>query len=131
MNILFFLTPKKDVSYLYDTDSVYNALKIIRQCGFTSIPMITKSGKYKGTLTEGDFLWSYIDIHKEATIDHIKDMPITSLKRRFQYDAVNVNANIYDLLQLVYAQNFVPIVDDRGIFIGIVTRQEVIKYYCK
>lgn len=131
MNILFFLTPKNAVSYVYDTDTTHCALRSVRHSGFTSIPVITKSGKYVGAITEGDFLWSYIDIHKEITTENIPlTTPVSQLKRRFQYKAVNINADISDLLKLVYAQNFVPVVDDRGIFIGIVTRQDVIKHYC-
>lgn len=131
MNILFFLTPKNAVSHVYDTDTIYCALKSIRQSGFTSIPMITKSGKYIGTITEGDFLWSYIDKQHDITKDYMQITPVSKLKRRIQYEAVNVNADIDDLLNLSYAQNFVPIVDDRRIFIGIVTRQDIIKHYCK
>lgn len=129
MNILFFLTPKNDVSYIYDTDTIYSALKTIRQSGYTAIPIISKSGKFRGTLTEGDFLWNYIDNHKNTTLESMKQTPVLQLKRRFQYDAVNINADIDDLIKLAYAQNFVPIADDRGIFIGIVTRQDIIKHY--
>lgn len=131
MNILFFLTPKNSVSYVYDTDTIDCALKSIRHSGFTSIPLIAKSGKYVGAITEGDFLWSYIDIHKEAKTElNMLSTPVSKLERRFHYKAVNINAEISDLLKLVYAQNFVPVIDDRGIFIGIVTRQDVIKHYC-
>ena len=31
--------------------------------------------------------------------------------------------------QNIISQNFIPIVDDRNIFIGIVKRKEIIKYY--
>lgn len=131
MNILFFLTPKNSVSYVYDTDPIYNALKTVRHSGFTSIPMITKSGKYIGTITEGDFLWNFIDGHKEFSMETMQATPVSRLKRRFQYRTVNVNANIDNLLSLAYAQNFIPVVDDRGIFIGIVTRQDIMKHYCQ
>ncbi|MFA9464923.1 MAG: CBS domain-containing protein [Velocimicrobium sp.] len=130
MNILFFLTPKNAVSYIYDTDSIYCALTNIRNSGFTSIPIITKTGKYIGAITEGDFLWNYIDMYTETSKEVLQSTPVSHLKRRFQYKSVNVNADISDLFSLVYVQNFVPIVDDRGVFIGIVTRQEVIKHYC-
>ena len=36
-----------------------------------------------------------------------------------------------DMVDLVTAQNFVPVVDGRGIFCGIVTRRDVITYLCK
>ncbi|MEG2774629.1 MAG: CBS domain-containing protein, partial [Acetivibrio sp.] len=108
-----------------------NALKSIGESGFTAIPMISKSGKYIGAITEGDFLWNFIDVHKDVTMDTMKSTPVLRLKRRFQYKSVNVNADLDDLLAMTYSQNFVPIVDDRGIFIGIVTRQEIMKHYCK
>ncbi len=130
MNILSFLIPKSEVAFIYEDYTVFQSLKKIRHSGYTAIPIITKKGKYLGSITEGDFLWSYIDIHKNFPLETIKNIPVTKLKRRFQYDAVNVNADLEHLLGYVYAQNFVPIVDDRGIFIGIVTRQDVMKHYC-
>ena len=34
-----------------------------------------------------------------------------------------------NLLNMVMEQNFVPVVDDRGMFIGIITRKDIIKYF--
>ena len=130
MNILFFLTPKGSVSYVNDTDTIYKALDTIRHSGYTAIPIITKSGKYIGTITEGDFLWNFIDQRKEFSPLVAGNASVSKLKRRFPYRSVNVNANISDLLSLAYLQNFIPVVDDRGIFIGIVTRQDIMKHYC-
>ena len=42
---------------------------------------------------------------------------------------VSITARIDELLLRVLGSNFIPIVDDRGIFIGIVTRSVVIKYF--
>lgn len=130
MNILFFLTPKSNVSYVYNDNTIGEALDAIRQSGYTSLPVITRSGKYIGTVTEGDFLWNYIDDFRNVPPEESQKFPLARLKRRFQNAAVNVNADLNDLLNSVYAQNFVPIIDDRGIFIGIVTRQEIMKHYC-
>ena len=33
-----------------------------------------------------------------------------------------------NMLEIAKDQNFVPVVDDQGIFIGIVTRKEILKY---
>ena len=35
------------------------------------------------------------------------------------------------MLSLAIAQNFVPVVDDSEIFIGIIRRREIIEYYAK
>ena len=57
MNILLFLTPKKDVAYLYDDYSIRQALEKMEHHRYTAIPIINKKGEYVGTLTEGDILW--------------------------------------------------------------------------
>ena len=36
-----------------------------------------------------------------------------------------------DLLDRAINQNYVPVVDDKGSFIGIITRKEIIKYCYK
>jgi len=35
---------------------------------------------------------------------------------------------MYDLIERASSQNFVPVVDDKDTFIGIVTRRSIIKY---
>ena len=56
MNVSFFLKPKAEVVYVYDTDTVSCALKRMAESGFTAVPVITQKGRYVGTITEGDFL---------------------------------------------------------------------------
>ena len=43
--------------------------------------------------------------------------------------AVSVSADMNELLLRIMEQNFVPVVDDRNIFIGIVTRRDIINYF--
>ena len=57
MNILFFLTPKSDVAYIYDTFSLRQVLEKMEYHRYSCIPIIGENGKYVGTITEGDLLW--------------------------------------------------------------------------
>ena len=41
---------------------------------------------------------------------------------------VHITATTEELLDHAMAQNFVPVVDDRGCFVGIVTRHDMIRY---
>ena len=52
-----------------------------------------------------------------------------SVKLRTVNKAVSVNAKLEDLLLMTMNQNFVPVVDDRNIFIGIITRKDVLQYF--
>ena len=67
MNIAFFLTLKKDVAYVYDDFTIRQALEKMKHHGYTSIPVISRRGKYVNTVTEGDFLWYMLDESIEDT----------------------------------------------------------------
>ncbi len=59
------------------------------------------------------------------TENNLCDLPV-----RRDILPVHVNADLNDLVECAKTQNFVPVVDDRGIFIGIVTRKDLIVYAC-
>ncbi len=129
MNILFFLTPKAELQYLDDDDTVRQGIEKIRVKGFTAIPIVSKKdGTYKGTASEGDFLWQLIDENTWNIYD-LEKKKIVDIIDKKKYQPVRINAEIDDLLQLIMNQNFVPVVDDRGVFMGIITRRKVIEYY--
>ena len=129
MNILFFLTPKASCEVLYDDESIREALERMELSGFASLPIIRKEdGVYQGTLTDGDLLWALknrcgFDL-KEAQTHSIME-----IKHKKDYQPVSVSTDMTDLLQKALDQNFVPVVDDRGTFIGIVTRRSILAQY--
>ena len=128
MNILFFLTPKQDVAYLYSDCTLRQALEKMEYHRYACIPLIDRDGTYVGTITEGDLLW---DIKKRlpADTDDFDIVPISQVARRSDYKAVCVTTSIEELLDAALNENFVPVVDDRGVFIGIVTRKRIMQYY--
>ena len=130
MNILFFLTPKSEVAFIYEDYTLRQTLEKMEYHKYSSIPILTREGKYVGTITEGDLLWSIKDNFKEKTLDFkiMEEMPITSIKRRKDNSPVSVEANMEDLISKARAQNFVPVIDDHQTFIGIVKRKEIIEY---
>ncbi len=129
MNILFFLTPKAELQYLDDDDTIRQGIEKIRVKSYTAIPIVSKrDGTYKGTVSEGDFLWHLLDDDAWNIYDLEKEKIVDIIDKR-KYQPVKISAEIDDLLQLIMNQNFVPVVDDRGVFMGIITRRKVIEYY--
>lgn len=130
MNILFFLTPKEEVAHIMEKDSVRRVLEKMEQHGYTAIPILSKNGKYIGTVTEGDLLW-YLKEHDFPELADLDEVPITIIRRRRDNKPVNVQEKMKDLFEKMTNQNFVPVVDDNKIFIGIVTRKDVLLYMAK
>ena len=127
-SILLFLTPKDEVAYLYDNSSVKEAMEKMERFRYTSIPILKRSGEYLGTITEGDLLWT---LKNEYQFDYAKAqrMRISDLPRHSDNEAVTISTDMGDLIAKAQDQNFVPVEDDRGMFIGIVTRSKIIQYF--
>lgn len=128
MNILFFLKPKSDIAFIYDDSTLRQALEKMKHYGYAAIPIIDREGKYAGTLSEGDLLWAVLE-NKAFENASQERLNIRDIFRGRQVTPVNVNASIEDLLLMAMNQNFVPVTDDRGLFIGIVTRKDILQYY--
>lgn len=127
MNILFFLTPKENVAHLDDDDTLRQALEKMEHHGYSAIPMLSKDGKYKGTIKEGDILW-YIKDNDFPSLKEMEDRPILDIGRKRDIEAVNISISMDELVNKITNQNFVPVVDDNNVFIGIITRKDVILY---
>ena len=96
--------------------------------GYTAIPVIDREGGYVGTVSEGDFLWHML-AHGTADMHAQEAYRITDILRKGWNGPVKIDETMDELLLRVMDQNFVPVVDDRMRFMGIITRKDVIKYF--
>lgn len=127
MNLLFFLTPKATCTYLYDDFSIRQAIERMESGGYAALPILSRSGAYRGTLTEGDLLWAI----KNLCVMDMRDAEshsIMDITHRKDNVPVRVTTDMKELLLKATDQNFVPVVDDKGDFIGIVTRRSIMRY---
>lgn len=126
-NILFSLTPKAMCAFVYDDYTIRQALEKMESAGYSALPILSRKGEYRGTVTEGDLLWAlknlcYMDMRQAEA------RRIMEIGRKKDNVPVRVTASMYDLVQRASTQNFVPVVDDKEAFIGIITRSAIIKY---
>ena len=126
-NILFFLTPKAMCAFVYDDYTIRQALEKMESAGYSALPILNKRGEYRGTLTEGDLLWAlrnmcYMDMRQAES------RRIMEIDRRKDHIPVPVTTTMQDLVHRASTQNFVPVVDDKEAFIGLVTRGALIQF---
>ena len=129
-NILFFLTPKAMCAYLHDDFTIRQALEKMEASGYAALPILNRRGEYRGTLTEGDLLWAmknmcYMDMRQAEA------RRIMEIARRRDNVPVRITASMHDLIDRASNQNFVPVVDDRNVFIGIVRRTAILQQVAK
>ena len=132
MNIIQLLHPKALIDYIYDDTTCRQALEIMGNHGFTAVPVINHEGEYVKTLAEGDMLWFMINrqlgSRRELEQFSVSDI---NIKRNVEVRPVSVTASIDDVILMLVNQNFVPVIDDRNTFIGIITRRNLLERFAK
>lgn len=127
MNVAFFLTPKTDVIYEKITNTMRQAIERMEYHTYTAIPILDECGRYVGTLTEGDLLWKLKNT-PDLDFKNTSKVLISDIYMHKKSAPVHINGNIEDLVEVAITQNFVPVVDDDNIFIGIIKRSDIITY---
>lgn len=130
MKLSFFLIPKREVIFLSEHATIRQALEKMEHHQYTAIPLLGEDGRYKGTLTEGDLLWA---LHQciGADIKKLEHMSIADIPKKMKPQVLHIDEEIEGLFEIMLCQNFVPVMDDREIFIGIIRRREIIEYFSK
>lgn len=133
MNIAYFLLPKSRTAYLYDDYTVRQGLEKMKYHGYAAVPVISRTGKYMGTVSEGDFLWCLLcDEGGRHAVRSLKDLEKLRVRDILRDDAeppVRITVSMEELLNSAMNQNFIPVVDDLENFIGIITRKDIIRYF--
>ena len=126
MNVISLLTPKAQVAFLYSDCTVRQGLEKLRTHGYTAVPVLARDGSYVGTVSEGDFLWSILD-RKDNSLRAQERVRLSTILRPDFNPAVHIGVRMSELVDRSMRQSFIPVVDDRGAFVGIVTRQNIIR----
>jgi len=128
MNILYFLTPKNQVANIYDDSNLRQLMEKLEYHKYSAIPVINHDGQYVGTIAEGDIL-RLLKGKFNMNFQAAQSVVVKDIPRRTEVLPVNANASMDDIMDMAIAQNFVPVTDDNDVFIGIVTRKDIIKYF--
>ena len=134
MNIASFLLPKVEVTYLYDHMTLRQGLEKMHRSGYAAVPVIDREDRYVGVVSEGDFLWNILENNRslnDITMKQSETMTIREILQMGKVRPVCIDTNMEELLGQAQMQNFVPVIDDRSVFIGIITRSDIIKYFVK
>lgn len=127
MNILFFMTPKASCAYIYEDSSIRQAVEKMEHCGYSSIPILTREGAYRGTLTAGNVIWGLKNLCA-MDLRQAESHCIMEIPNRRDNRPVSVSMRMHELFSMALDQNFVPVTDDKGDFIGLVPRRTIIQY---
>lgn len=130
MEISSFLLPKDQVAFISSSISMLEAMEQLEQHYYSAIPIIDDGGKYVGTLSEGDLLWKLKNT-ADLRFENMGEVKVSDIQQHVHNESVEIHAQMEDMLTLAADQNFVPVVDDDGVFLGIIRRKDIIEYYTR
>lgn len=127
MNILSFLTPKSGTFYLGADSTLRMAVEKFDYHKFSVVPVLDADGKYVTTVSEGDVL-RYFKRAGSFDLIEAEKVLITDIELYRPYTAADLRTPLDTIFRLSMSQNFVPVVDDRNAYIGIIKRRSIIEY---
>lgn len=127
MNIFPYLTPKNNTYYIVDNLSVRQAIEKFDFYKFSVVPVIDENDKYINSISEGDLL-CFIKNNNPISLKDLEKIPLFEVPRYRTYECLSISSTFDEILNLSLNQNFIPIIDDRGMFIGIIKRKDIIKH---
>ena len=133
MNIAGLLLPRSMVIYLYEDYSIRQAIEKMKYHGYASMPVLSRDNQYVGTVTEGDLLWFFVEHESlcQSGLYGMEKVSITEAMRGRNCDPVHIDTKTEDLIASAIVHDFVPVVDDRDSFIGIVKRGTIMEKLVK
>lgn len=127
MEILEFLTPKAQTYYIDANSTIRQALEKFDYHKFSVVSMVDGNGTFVSTVSEGDIL-RFIKNKADFDVEIAEKTRLKDIEKYRGYKSVKLDSPVDDVLELLKDQNFVPIVDDRGVYSGIIKRKTIIEY---
>ena len=118
------------VEFVTEDSTVRQAIEKMRYHRYAAIPVIDREGKYVGTVRNDDVL-SYVLNSDNFELADAEGDSVISIMDGGYVKPVYHNASMNVLIDRVKEHNFVPVVDDRDCFVGIVLRRTIMDYLLK
>lgn len=127
INIAQIMMPKVMTVCICENDTVRQGMEVFQRYGYTAIPVVGEDGKYRGSVTEGDF-WRHMCRIGTTDKKVQESYRIRDIIRPDFCEPLSIDADLQAVVDTALKQNFTPIIDGRGCLSGIITRQILIRY---
>ena len=119
-------TPVKRVSCLYSDMTLSQAIAKMQKCHYAMIPVIERNSmRYLYSVSTGDLLYHLVG--KKELGDSL-EAPLSTVRIDRLTPSCNEDVDVDEVYDMAINQNYVPLVDNSGIFRGILTRRALINY---
>ena len=119
-----FLTPAENLAVLIDSHNADHAILLLSQMTYTRVPVVTDKKEFVGTIGLRDIL-AY-QMEQELSQEVMANTDIVHMTKK-DVAVVAPDYTLTDVLHKLVDESFLPVVDEEGIFQGIITRKSILK----
>lgn len=119
-----FLTPAENLAVLIDSHNADHAILLLSQMTYTRVPVVTDEKEFVGTIGLRDIL-AY-QMEQDLSQEVMADTDIVHMTKK-DVAVVTPDYTLTDVLHKLVDEPFLPVVDEDGIFQGIITRKSILK----
>ena len=119
-----FLTPAENLAVLIDSHNADHAILLLSQMTYTRVPVVTDEKEFVGTIGLRDIL-AY-QMEQGLSQESMADTDIVHMTKK-DVAVVEPDYSLTDVLHKLVDESFLPVVDEEGIFQGIITRKSILK----
>ena len=125
MNIAKLMVPKVFVKFMHESDTIRQGLELLEKNHYTALPVLDDQERFVGCVSEGDFLRHMINTGSTDKRFHEK-FRVSEILRKDFCPAIRIDSERETVIEAMMKQNFLPVVDDRNMLCGILTRSALI-----
>ncbi|MCH4056497.1 cyclic-di-AMP-binding protein CbpB [Lapidilactobacillus gannanensis] len=122
-----FLIPADRVATLQATNPLTHAFMLLTKVRYSKIPVLDTASHLTGLLTMPMITESMLGL-EELSFDPIAEMTVQDVMQT-DFDTIKVTDDMDLTLHLLVDNPFLPVVDEKNIFQGILTRREMMKAF--
>lgn len=119
------IKPVDELAVIAANHTLDHALLLMTKNKYTLVPVIDKDSKLQGLISMALIIEAIMDI-EDVYFDKLGDIRVREVMAT-DYPVVTEDYDLEHVLRLLVNHAFVSVVDEQGILLGIITRQEILR----
>ncbi len=119
------IKPADELAVIGANHTLDHALLLMTRNKYSLVPVIDEKSKLQGLISLAIIMDAIIDI-EDVEFDKLADIQVKEVMEK-DYPSVTVDYELENVLRKLVNHAFVSVIDDEGILLGIITRQEILR----
>lgn len=119
------IKPVDELAVIGANHTLDHALLLLTRNKYSLVPVIDEKSRLKGLISLAIIMDAIIDI-EDVEFDKLGDIRVKEIMDT-EYPTVTVDYDLEFVLRELVNYGFISVIDDEGILLGIITRQEILR----